>query len=106
MKKIRILAVLVIIVFIGDMVSDGTSAFMDGWNEARDSTEYRFSDVDISVKPDKTLVVDSLFNTTIQQKVPYRITSLETKIDSTFWRVTFKVLIFPFALFGLYGFIA
>ena len=65
MKKIRILAVLVIIVFIGDMVSDGTSAFMDGWNEARDSTEYRFSDVDISVKPDKTLVVDSLFNTTI-----------------------------------------
>ena len=104
MKKIRILAVLVIIVFIGDMVSDGTSAFMDGWNEARDSTEYRFSDVDISVKPDKTLVVDSLFNTTIQQKVPYRITSLETKIDSTFWRVTFKVLIFPFALFGLYGF--
>lgn len=104
MKKIRILAVLVIIVFIGDMVSDGTSAFMDGWNEAGDSTEYRFSDVDISVKPDKTLAVDSLFNTTIQQKVPYRITSLETKIDSTFWRVTFKVLIFPFALFGLYGF--
>ena len=61
MKKIRILAVLVIIVFIGDMVSDGTSAFMDGWNEARDSTEYRFSDVDTSVKPDKTLVPFALF---------------------------------------------
>lgn len=104
MKRIRILAVLVIIVFIGDMVTDGASGFIEGWNEAGDSKEFKLSTVDVSMKSDQSLVTDSLFNSAIGQNVPYRIGTLETEIDESFGSKLFVAFMFPFAFFGLYGF--
>lgn len=104
MKRIRILAVLVIIVFIGDMLTDGVSGFTEGWNEARDSREFKLSTIEVSMNPDKSLVADSLFNSAIVQNVPYRIERLETEIEESFGSTLFMTLMFPFALFGIYGF--
>ena len=38
MNKIRVCAFLALVVFIGSVVTDMFSGFMDGWNEAGDLT--------------------------------------------------------------------
>ena len=71
MKKIRILALLVIVVFVAEVImSNGTADFRRGWNSAGNSRELKFSTVDISIKAEKNIAVDSLFNSVIQQNVP------------------------------------
>ena len=105
MKKIRILALLVIVVFVAEVImSNGTSDFRRGWNSAGNSRELKFSTVDISIKAEKTIAVDSLFNSVIQQNVPCRMSSLETEIQPSFINKLILMLAFPLVLFALYGF--
>ena len=105
MKKIRILALLVIVVFVAEVImSNGTADFRRGWNSAGNSRELKFSTVDISIKAEKTIAVDSLFNSVIQQNVPCRMSSLETEIQPSFINKLILMLAFPLVLFALYGF--
>lgn len=105
MKKIRILALLVIVVFVAEVImSNGTADFRRGWNSADNSRELKFSTVDISIKAEKTIAVDSLFNSVIQQNVPCRMSSLETEIQPSFINKLILMLAFPLVLFALYGF--
>lgn len=105
MKKIRILALLVIVVFIAEVImSSGTADFRRGWNSAGNSRELKFSTVDISIKAEKNIAVDSLFNSVIQQNVPCRMSSLETEIQPSFINKLILMLAFPLVLFALYGF--
>lgn len=105
MKKIRILALLVIVVFVAEVImSNGTADFRRGWNSAGNSRELKFSTVDISIKAEKNIAVDSLFNSVIQQNVPCRMSSLETEIQPSFINKLILMLAFPLVLFTLYGF--
>lgn len=40
MNKIRVCAFLALVVFIGSVVTDMFSGFMDGWNEAGDQKDF------------------------------------------------------------------
>ena len=103
MKKIRILALLVIVVFVAEVImSNGTADFRRGWNSAGNSRELKFSTVDISIKAEKTIAVDSLFNSVIQQNVPCRMSSLETEIQPSFINKLILMLAFPLVLFAFY----
>ena len=105
MKKIRILALLVIVVFVAEVImSNGTADFRRGWKSAGNSRELKFSTVDISIKAEKNIAVDSLFNSVIQQNVPCRMSSLETEIQPSFINKLILMLAFPLVLFALYGF--
>lgn len=105
MKKIRILALLVIVMFIAEVImSSGTADFRRGWNSAGNSRELNFSTVDISIKAEKTVAVDSLFNSAIQQNVPCRMASMETEIQPSFVNKLIFALAIPFVFFALYGF--
>ena len=105
MKKIRILALLVIVVFVAEVImSNGTADVRRGWNSAGNSRELKFSTVDISIKAEKNIAVDSLFNSVIQQNVPCRMSSLETEIQPSFINKLILMLAFPLVLFALYGF--
>ena len=103
MKKIRILAVLLIIVFLFTSLRSGIKGFTEGWNEAEDSREFIYPTVSVSVKADKALVTDSVFNSAIKQNVPYRIETLETEIDESAWCTILYMLIVPIGLVCLYG---
>lgn len=106
MKKIRLLAILVIVAFIVDIVTDrdGAAGFKKGWDEAGVSTTYKKSEVTIHLEPVESLVPDSLINSGIGENVPYRIESLSTVIKDSFWNKLLMASCAPFALFGLYGF--
>lgn len=103
MKKIRLLAILVIVVFIADMM-DGASGFKKGWDEAGKSIEYKLSNVTVHFESDESVVPDSLVNSSIGKNVPYRIEALTTVIKDSFWNKLLMASAAPFALFALYGF--
>ena len=42
MNKIRVCAFLALVVFIGSVVTDMFSGFMDGWNEAGDQKDFPY----------------------------------------------------------------
>lgn len=105
MKKIRILALLVIVVFVAEVImSNGTADFRRGWNSAGNNREFTLSTVDIPIRAEKSVVVDSLFNSSIQQNVPCRLASLETEIQPSFLNKLILTLAIPFSFLALYGF--
>ena len=112
MKKIKILALLAVLVFIVQDLSDMTRGFSDGWREAKDSTEFfsrnHFS---VRVRPMATLVPDTMINNARKERV-----GDEGKV--AFWADaigadtsmpvdgSLKVVMFlyiPFGLFVFYG---
>ena len=102
MKRIRILAVLVGVVFLFTGLRGGVQGVIDGWNEAGDNREFNFP-TSVSVKADKTVAADSLFNSEMKQQIPYRIEALQTDIDVSVWSTVLDVAMFPIALLCLYG---
>lgn len=103
MRKIRILAVLLIIVFLFTSLRSGIRGFIDGWDEAGDSRSFKYPTVSVSVKADQSLVPDSLFNSGIKQNVPYRIETLKTEINESVWSTILEVMLLPIMLACLYG---
>ena len=85
-------------------MSNETADFRRSCNSAGNSKELKFSTVDISIKAEKNIAVDSLFNSVIQQNVPCRMSSLETEIQPSFINKLILMLAFPLVLFALYGF--
>ena len=61
MNKIRVCAFLALVVFIGSVVTDMFSGFMDGWNEAGDQKDFHaLPSVSLLVRADDTLPADTL----------------------------------------------
>ena len=84
MKKIQILAILVIVALVFTGLKGGIEGAVDGWNQAGDSREFDFSTVNVAVKADETLIADSLFNSVAKRNIPYCIETLETQVKSPF----------------------
>ena len=63
MNKIRVCAFLALVVFIGSVVTDMFSGFMDGWNEAGDQKDFHaLPSVSLLVRADDTLPADTLIS--------------------------------------------
>ena len=59
MNKIRVCAFLALVVFIGSVVTDMFSGFMDGWNEAGDQKDFHvLPSVSLLVRADDTQSVN------------------------------------------------
>ena len=58
MKKIKILALLAIVVFLVQDMGDMFQGFADGWEAAGDRTEFK-SSMSLAVRPTATLVPDT-----------------------------------------------
>ena len=104
MNKIRVCAFLALVVFIGSVVTDMFSGFMDGWNEAGDQKDFHaLPSVSLLVRADDTLPADTLISAA--QDTPMYCNTSEVSVQgfrSTKWRwVSF--LLFPAGLFALYG---
>ena len=104
MKLIRILAVIIMIVFVVGTVKDFMPGFIDGWNEAGDSKQYGNELVYVSVKPTDTAVRDSLFNSKLEEQVPYTIQEVSTRGEVPVWYKIALLSILPVGLMALYGF--
>ena len=81
MNKIRVCAFLALVVFIGSVVTDMFSGFMDGWNEAGDQKDFHaLPSVSLLVRADDTLPADTLISAA-QDTPMYCNTSEVNKAD-------------------------
>ena len=103
MRKIKLLALLVIVAFVVQDLVGMFSGFTDGLHAAGDSTEYN-AHFDLAVRPTDALVPDSLQGATNGMKAPY-CTRIEGygRIQNSVPQVVLNIAAFPLALFVLYG---
>lgn len=109
MKRIRILAVLVVLVFLFAELGDAMRGFMDGWNEAGDSTSFANYSVSLSLKADDGVKPDSVFCPQLNTYAPYLneavcVNPEKAGIESSGWHIVLSILTIPLALFAIYGF--
>ena len=76
MRKIKLLALLVIVAFVVQDLVSMFSGATDGWRAAGDSTEYN-AHFDLAVRPTPALVPDTLQGVTNGVKAPYWATRIE-----------------------------
>ena len=104
MRKIKLLALLVIVAFVVQDLVGMFSGFTDGLHAAGDSTEYN-AHFDLAVRPTDALVPDTLQGVTNGVKAPYWATRIEGygRIQKSVPQVVLNIVAFPLALFVLYG---
>lgn len=104
MRKIKLLALLVIVAFMVQDLVGMFSGFTDGLHAAGDSTEYN-AHFDLAVRPTDALVPDTLQGVTNGVKAPYWATRIEGygRIQKSVPQVVLNIVAFPLALFVLYG---
>ena len=104
MRKIKLLALLVIVAFVVQDLVGMFSGFTDGLHAAGDSTEYN-AHFDLAVRPTDELVPDTLQGVTNGVKAPYWATRIEGygRIQKSVPQVVLNIVAFPLALFVLYG---
>lgn len=104
MRKIKLLALLVIVAFVVQDLVGMFSGFTDGLHAAGDSTEYN-AHFDLAVRPTDALVPDTLQGVTNGVKAPYWATRIEGygRIQKSVPQVVLNITAFPLALFVLYG---
>ena len=104
MRKIKLLALLVIVAFVVQDLVGMFSGFTDGLHAAGDSTEYD-AHFDLAVRPTDALVPDTLQGVTNGVKAPYWATRIEGygRIQKSVPQVVLNIVAFPLALFVLYG---
>lgn len=104
MKKIKILALLVIAAFVVQDLVDAFHGATEGWQAAGDTTEHNMH-FDLSVRPTDTFVPDTLQSRTTGTETPYWATRIEAYSDvepSVAQKVNLFVSI-PLGLFVFYG---
>lgn len=104
MKKIKILALLVIVAFVVQDLVDGFRGATDGWQAAGDSTEHSVH-FDLSVRPVDTFVPDTLQGATNGVKGSYWATRIEgySDIEPSVGQMVCVVVAAILALLVLYG---
>ena len=80
MKKIKLLALLVIVAFVAQDLVDGFRGFTDGYQAAGDSTEHKVH-FDLAVRPIDTFVPDTLRSVATGTETPYWATRIEGYSD-------------------------
>lgn len=106
MKRIRVLAALVVIVFLFVELGDAVRGFMDG---ARDEHTFVSSPIELSLKAVGKTELDSVFCPQQNTYAYCQVKSVSVDSDSagikpSGWRMAVSILTIPFVLFTLYGF--
>lgn len=104
MRKIKLLALLVIVAFVVQDLMDMTRGFTDGMQAEGDSMEYN-AHFDLAVRPTDALMPDTLQGVTNGVKAPYWATRIEGhgRIQKSVPQVVLNIAAFPLALFVFYG---
>lgn len=106
MKKIKILALLAVVMFIVQDLTDMRRGFSDGWRDAKEETAFGGRpSVTLEVRPTEALVPDTLQGRVSGVKVPFWATRVEAegKVEpSVAMKVTTFALI-PVGLLMFYG---
>lgn len=104
MRKIKLLALLVIVAFVVQDLVDGFRGATDGWQAAGDSTEHSMH-FDLAVRPADTFVPDTLRSAATGAAAPYWATRVEaySNIEPSTAQKAGVIASIPFALFVLYG---
>ncbi len=104
MKKIKILALLAIVVFLVQDMGDMFQGFADGWEAAGDRTEFK-SSMSLAVRPTATLVPDSLQNAATGGKAPFWASQIESdaEVKPSAGMVVCVVGAIPIGLLLFYG---
>lgn len=112
MKKIKILALLAVLVFIVQDLTDMCRGFSDGWKDAKDSTEFLSKHHhSVHVRPTATLVPDTLINKAFKERVDdgekaifwADVIGADTSIPVSGSLKVITFLYIPFGLFVFYG---
>lgn len=103
MKKIQVLAILIVVILVFSGLKGGINGVIDGWNEKQDGLNPNLATVSVAVKVDKVLATDSLFNSAAKRYIPYHIETLKTKVEGSFWCVLVKFITGVVGLVFLYG---
>lgn len=109
MRRVRILAVLVIAVFLFVELGSATRGFIDGWNEGGEQREFTGFPVALSLKAHETAKVDSVFCPQFNTYAPYEMEAVSvdiagTGIKTSGWHAALSVLSVLLAFFMIYGF--
>ncbi|MDO4164316.1 MAG: DUF2975 domain-containing protein [Bacteroides sp.] len=113
MKRIRILAALIILVLVFVVFRDMGRGFMDGMNEGASFEDYRYAvTLNLKQKPGEALVPDSALYLPSQTRVPYEMESADVFVPKegvplSAQKIVIVVLFLSslFFLYGLYGLI-
>ena len=109
MKRIRILAVLVIIVFLFVELGDAGRGFMDGWNEGGEQREFSSFPISLSLQAHEAAKTDSVFCPQLNTYASYEIETVSVNsagagIEPSAWRTVLMIVSMLLALFMIYGF--
>lgn len=104
MKRIRILAALVILAFLVLELGAGAKSFSEGWEEAGDGVSIP---VTLQLQPAEGAVPDSVCRPVSGTSLPCRVKSLSVVLpeaEISGWHTFFLCLSMPCGFFMLYGF--
>lgn len=109
MRRIKLLATLVIFVFLFVELGDAVRGFVDGWNEAGEERTFSDLPITLSLQAGGEAAVDSAFCPQTNKYVPYQIHAVSVNSEAvikhySIWHVIFLILTIPIGLFMLYGF--
>ena len=106
MKKIKILALLAVLMFIVQDLTDMTRGFSDGWRDAKEGTEFGgMPSTLFVVRPTEALVPDTLQGRVSGVKVPFWATQVEAqgKVDPSVAMKVTRIVLIPVGLLMFYG---
>lgn len=106
MKKIKILALLAVIVFIVQDLTDMTRGFSDGWRDAKEGTEFGgMPSTSFVVRPTEALVPDTLQGKVSGVKAPFWATQVEAqgKVEPSVAIKVTRIVLIPVGLLMFYG---
>ena len=114
MKKINILGIIAIIVFIASIIGtfgDFKEGAIDGWNhtdQMRSDSIYRNPNkvtyTHFNVQKLEDSIQSKVANKQLYMNVPYEVNSISTYVEPSTWHNILQMLLFPLAIALLYGF--
>ena len=106
MKKIKILALLAVVMFIVQDLTDMTRGFSDGWRDAKEETAFGgIPSVSLAVRPTEALVPDTLQGKVSGVKAPFWATQVEAqgKVEPSVAIKVTRIVLIPVGLLMFYG---
>ena len=106
MKKIKILALLAVVMFIVQDLTDMTRGFSDGWRDAKEGTEFGgMPSTSFVVRPTVALVPDTLQGKVSGVKAPFWATQVEAqgKVEPSVAIKVTRIVLIPVGLLMFYG---
>lgn len=104
MKKIRILGIFVILLFVLSMAKDFIPGFIDGWNNTKGTEMPGTKNIYIEVHSKKDIASDSIFNKALNCDVPYQTEKISVPIRTNTINNMLTIPLGILSLLVIYGY--